>query len=92
MNTTRTSAARTLTRRHTDRPSVADLESVAVAQSDIAQRAYELFLARGGTHGNDIEDWLTAERELKKPGSPGRTGGRKLIFPVSNTGSSEFTP
>ena len=64
MNTTRTSAARTLTRRHTDRPSVADLESVAVAQSDIAQRAYELFLARGGMHGNDIEDWLIAESEL----------------------------
>jgi hypothetical protein len=30
----------------------------------IAVRAYELYLARGGTHGSDWEDWLTAEREL----------------------------
>ena len=27
-------------------------------------RAYELFLARGATPGNDMEDWLQAEREL----------------------------
>jgi hypothetical protein len=27
-------------------------------------RAYELFLARGATHGNDLADWLHAEREL----------------------------
>ncbi len=31
----------------------------------IAQRAHELFLARGGTHGADLDDWLQAERELK---------------------------
>ena len=30
----------------------------------IAKRAYELFLQRGGVHGRDWEDWLTAEREL----------------------------
>ena len=30
----------------------------------IAERAYELYLARGGEHGNDWEDWLTAEREI----------------------------
>jgi hypothetical protein len=30
----------------------------------IANRAYELFLARGGGHGRDAEDWLAAEREL----------------------------
>ena len=30
----------------------------------IANRAYELFLARGGRHGQDAEDWLAAEREL----------------------------
>ncbi|AHG91647.1 Protein of unknown function DUF2934 [Gemmatirosa kalamazoonensis] len=33
----------------------------------IRQRAYELFVARGGRHGNDMEDWLTAERELYRP-------------------------
>jgi hypothetical protein len=30
----------------------------------IAARAYELFLERGGLHGYDMEDWLTAEDEL----------------------------
>ena len=28
----------------------------------IAFKAYELFLGRGGSHGNDMEDWLEAER------------------------------
>ena len=31
----------------------------------IARRAYELFLARGGSHGRHEDDWLQAERELK---------------------------
>lgn len=31
----------------------------------VAQRAYEKFQARGGVHGNDLQDWLEAERELK---------------------------
>ena len=30
----------------------------------IARRAYEIFLARGGTHGNPEHDWFQAEREL----------------------------
>jgi hypothetical protein len=35
-----------------------------VTGADVAQRAYHLFLARGGEHGHDVEDWLQAEREL----------------------------
>jgi hypothetical protein len=31
----------------------------------IRARAYELFLARGADHGNDLADWLSAERELR---------------------------
>lgn len=30
----------------------------------VAMRAYELYLARGGSDGGDFDDWLTAEREL----------------------------
>ena len=30
----------------------------------IAQRAYELYLSRGGEDGQAEEDWLRAEREL----------------------------
>jgi hypothetical protein len=32
----------------------------------IRQRAYELFLNRGATHGNEVEDWLNAEQELNE--------------------------
>jgi len=30
----------------------------------IAVRAYEFFVQRGCTHGNDLQDWFQAEREL----------------------------
>ena len=35
------------------------------AREDIERRAYELYLARGGTDGYAIEDWQQAERELQ---------------------------
>lgn len=37
---------------------------LAPTREQIAQRAYELWLARGCAHGNDIGDWLEAERQL----------------------------
>lgn len=30
----------------------------------IASRAFELYEARGGDHGRDIDDWLEAERQI----------------------------
>ena len=36
----------------------------AAINQTIAERAYELFLARGCEHGHDIEDWLTAETQV----------------------------
>jgi hypothetical protein len=38
---------------------------VVVPQAKIAQRAYEKWVKRGCTHGNDQQDWLAAEAELK---------------------------
>lgn len=35
-------------------------------EEDIRRRAYQRYLDRGGNHGMDFEDWLQAERELKK--------------------------
>jgi hypothetical protein len=32
----------------------------------IAERAYDLYLARGERHGHDIDDWLRAEAELRE--------------------------
>jgi Protein of unknown function (DUF2934) len=36
----------------------------AERQEQIAQRAYELHVARGYRQGYDIEDWLDAEQEI----------------------------
>ena len=30
---------------------------------EIAERAHEIYLLRGGTNGGDLTDWLQAERE-----------------------------
>ncbi len=34
-------------------------------REQVAARAYELFLARGGGDGQDVDDWLQAERDLR---------------------------
>jgi hypothetical protein len=35
-----------------------------ITHERIAMRAYELFLQEGGAHGQHIDHWLRAEREL----------------------------
>jgi hypothetical protein len=32
--------------------------------AQIARRAYEVWQERGGGHGQDLDDWLTAEEEI----------------------------
>jgi hypothetical protein len=39
--------------------------SAEATDSDIALRAYDLYLTRGCKHGHDVDDWLQAERELQ---------------------------
>jgi DUF2934 family protein len=36
----------------------------AVERERIAERAYELYVSRGGQGGRELDDWLEAEREL----------------------------
>lgn len=51
-------------------------EAATVAASDrerIAERAYELYIQRGGRDGRDLDDWLEAERQLVGAGSPRTT-------------------
>ena len=33
-------------------------------EEQIRKRAYELYLARKGRRGNDVQDWLRAEAEI----------------------------
>jgi hypothetical protein len=35
-------------------------------QEEIALRAYHIYLERGGTEGDPVDDWLQAERELSE--------------------------
>lgn len=38
--------------------------AVTPSPEQVAQRAYFLFLERGGYHGCDMDDWLEAERQV----------------------------
>jgi hypothetical protein len=33
---------------------------------EIAEAAYRRYVDRGGEHGRDLEDWVEAERELRR--------------------------
>jgi hypothetical protein len=39
-------------------------EFIRVSEDPIAERAYEIYVERGGGDGSDWEDWFRAEREL----------------------------
>jgi hypothetical protein len=55
----------------------------------VAKRAYEIYLRRGGNDGADLDDWLEAERELRRGPTdvtgPVRAKARKRKTP-ENTG------
>ena len=45
--------------------------SGAPPREEIELRAYQIYVERDGAHGQDVEDWLQAERELvEKYGKP----------------------
>jgi hypothetical protein len=47
----------------------------------IEQRAYEIFLERGGVHGYHMEDWLRAEREVSGWSAPKKTYAGAVLAP-----------
>jgi len=50
------------------------------SHEDIASRAYQIFLERGGAPGNPLDDWTRAERELlQKKTKPHSKPTLKLI-------------
>jgi hypothetical protein len=52
----------------TSTPSRADetSEHQAPSHEEIRSRAYEIYLERGDRPGDELDDWLRAERELQK--------------------------
>jgi Protein of unknown function (DUF2934) len=43
-----------------------EMEQTLPMKQQIAARAYELYVQRGGADGQSLKDWLTAEKELKR--------------------------
>jgi len=63
-------------RRNSRAPSFTPAEgplAVTLSHDELAARAYTLFLARGGQHGDDWRDWFQAEAELRRERETGRT-------------------
>ena len=44
---------------------------------EIRQRAFEIYMERGGIHGCELDDWLQAERELQEKYNKSKDGGPK---------------
>ena len=49
-------------------------------QDQIAARAYEIYLERGATPGNPMQDWLRAEHELSAPPKKSRSKSKVITF------------
>ena len=48
-----------------------------ITHEEIAERAYDLYLRRGGEDGHDVEDWLAAEHRLRQERLNGYGGTRE---------------
>jgi|HubBroStandDraft_1064217.scaffolds.fasta_scaffold1010598_1 hypothetical protein len=46
-------------------------------RAEIARRAYELYLERGCAAGEDLDDWLRAEREVREKDHKVAQSGRR---------------
>lgn len=49
-------------------------------QDQIAARAYEIYLERGATPGDPMQDWLRAESELSAPRKKSRSKSKVITF------------
>jgi hypothetical protein len=41
------------------------VKQATVTEDDVRRRAYEFYLKRGANQGDEVGDWLKAERELR---------------------------
>jgi hypothetical protein len=48
-------------------------QALAPTTEEVARRAFEIFLERGGEPGHDLDDWLQAELELLREYAARRT-------------------
>jgi len=57
-------ATGTTTETTSKRPGLSNSKQRPPTNEEIALRAYDIFLKRGGSDGCDLQDWLQAEKEL----------------------------
>jgi hypothetical protein len=57
---------KTRRQRNTGQQKIKVTSGVRPTIEEIRQRAHEIFMARGGAPGNELDDWLRAEQELKQ--------------------------
>ena len=69
-------------RRYLEVPGKAPQAAPDVTHEQIAQRAYEIYLARGSRPGDALGDWLAAEREL--------TSGVPVFAPLTKRADSDL--
>ena len=51
-----------------------------IIQSTVSKRAYEIFEKRGCKHGFDLEDWMSAEKELLRDDFDGNTSAFHFLL------------
>jgi Protein of unknown function (DUF2934) len=56
-----------------------------LTHAQIAHRAFEIYVARGGDHGHDMGDWFEAERQLVAEFSHSKPAGTRT--PSARRGS-----
>ena len=49
-----------------DRTARRAAQQPTITDTEVARRAYDLYLARGREDGHDVEDWLQAQRDLNE--------------------------
>jgi Protein of unknown function (DUF2934) len=54
------------------------VERKELSKENVAHRAYELYVQRGCEPGKDVEDWVSAERELSSESVAGPVGTKGL--------------
>jgi hypothetical protein len=51
--------------RAAEKASAGDMGNIEPSHNEIAEAAYLRYLSRGAAHGQDVDDWMEAERELR---------------------------
>lgn len=79
-----------------DKPVLKETQENAIRE-EINRKAYERFELRGRIHGYHMEDWLDAEREVRKakkgrPAVPARRRAASRRVGSRKTGSAERRP